>query len=340
MYWAGHTLEYDDRFQANLTSQTSNHWTSNYGIGTTFTLYFYNPTAFTWEGRRDINTQNVWTNIYYARGPYTGSFSTQYFLASANVSVPVENTVENMSYEHVCTWQKDTAFEVCQSDKTDWARISNYQTWTSSNLLDTMTKAGTMSGFARYSGSTATYKSGGHWYNQVAAQFLDNQNRKMFTIGMLPGTFKSSEIRQFAAETYKNYKNNIVKEVTLEQGLPLAYGEKDDVIEWTPSFDLGLPTAYNTITKAKFSFSTTPFTDKNNAENLIDLSTDKSGLYVVEVDKSTPKKIKFTMPTTGVVYMKCWPSFTDDALISSQGWDLYLDLEKCGTYLLTTIKIF
>ena len=40
-------------------------------------------------------------------------------------------------------------------------------------------------------------------------------------------------------------------------------------------------------------------------------------------------KIKFKMPSEGIIYVKWWPA---DASIESTNWEATLDLTQCGTY--------
>ena len=72
-------------------------------------------------------------------------------------------------------------------------------------------------------------------------------------------------------------------------------------------------------------------TSRNEEDKVEILSGVFDGKTTAEPITTTGKtcKIKFKMPSEGIIYAKWWPA---DASIESTNWEATLDLTQCGTY--------
>lgn len=129
--------------------------------------------------------------------------------------------------------------------------------------------------------------------------------------------------------------------VTLEKGFQLLASKKDDVIEWTPIFNYthahnGTSTyAPDNTHEVDIYFSDGPFTNKTSTTKPIKVKVDNdTALKDYATTTNRTCKIKFTMPSDGLVYVKFVPHFTGTSYLSSD-WIVTLDIKNSNSYTYT-----
>lgn len=126
--------------------------------------------------------------------------------------------------------------------------------------------------------------------------------------------------------------------VTLEKGFQLLASKENDVVEWEPYFSY--THVHNSTSgyapdnshEVDIYFSNGPFTDQVTTTKAIRVQVgDNTALKDFATTTNRKCKVKFTMPATGLVYVKFVPHFTGTSYLSND-WILTLDLSKCNTY--------
>ena len=160
-------------------------------------------------------------------------------------------------------------------------------------------------------------------------------NTSIVSVGLIPKIYDSKHIYQDSDGFSQNIDGKVYKKnkLNLYNGFTLLAANVDDVIEWEPVFI----DTYSNNSKMDFelyvSFAIEPFGEGNtvSSNNKFIKVNDQSTAAPVKTSSKTIK-VKFTMPETGIVYVKWWPK---DTTIQSTDWEATLDLKNCATYIRT-----
>lgn len=177
----------------------------------------------------------------------------------------------------------------------------------------------------------------------LAVSLTKTDNLKYPNLGVIKDKKAANTIYQ--DQVTKNIETGgttVKKEpATLEKGFQLLTAKKGDEIEWTPIFNYthvhnGADTyATDNSHEVDIYFSNGPFTNKTTTSKPIQVKVGNSTALknYATTDKRTCK-IKFTMPDTGLVYVKFVPHFTGTSYLDKD-WIVTLDIKNSSSYTYT-----
>ena len=174
--------------------------------------------------------------------------------------------------------------------------------------------------------------SGDPWDYDLNPSREGKDDTKIVSVGLIPKTYDSEHIRQ----TEKGFKQILdgktyeSRVLNLYGGLTIFAAKENDKIEWEPKFIDTYSNGVATNFELKIMLAMEPFGEG--------ISVSSPSKYIIFDGKTTAEpitttgktcKIKFKMPSEGIIYAKWWPA---DASIESTNWEATLDLTQCGTY--------
>ncbi len=310
----------------------------------------FNP-SFRWRYADRSGTWSAWSNMDL----------TSYIVAdNLNTSISL-GTVDNKKkkYEHILQYNADDAWTVSDETFTKTFSTRSNNNCKSDSFLSALdkdkhfvwmgekiqSKVSTTVGCDWAHGNKTTDNSNLNFMNGTAGDdpddlvLSDNEQRILPSIGMYPDDLQAKKINQFGEKIIYEIDGHSeeIKPLSLEKGLPLFWARNGWTIEWKPRFIQGLKT--NTAGEwiadnggVKIALSIGPFGNKQSANQIISISSDNGVTYQNSAEiTSTPDtvKIKFTMPSDGVVYAKWWSNNADP---DADPWVRILDLASCGTF--------
>ena len=155
----------------------------------------------------------------------------------------------------------------------------------------------------------------------------------ILSVGLIPKTYDSAHIYQTSSDPNIAVGNNNYKvsKLNLYQGFILGAVNVDNVIEWEPKFIDTYSNGVASDFELNISLSTEPFGEGNTVssnDKLIIFDGQTTATPLTTTNKTC--KMKFTMPQSGIIYMKWWPADTN---IQSSNWEASLDIKNCDTYI-------
>ena len=174
--------------------------------------------------------------------------------------------------------------------------------------------------------------SGDPWDYDLNPSREGKDDTKIVSVGLIPKTYDSEHIGQ-TKEGFKQILDGKTYEsrvLNLYGGLAIFAAKENDMIEWEPKFIDTYSNGVATNFEMKIMLATEPFGEG--------ISVSSPSKYIIFDGKTTAEpaettgktcKIKFKMPSDGIVYAKWWPK---DSSIESTNWETTLDLTQCDTY--------
>ena len=173
------------------------------------------------------------------------------------------------------------------------------------------------------------------------SSIMETKTETFPSIGDL-GIYNAKDIYSNTSDLSKTFsKTWSITNITLEKGMPIFAGKKDEKIKWTAVFsDVGCQNWDSTNSKwqdakneneVEIYLSKTPFSDKvstgsveSDNNNLIKQKGSAVNYWLTDNRKC---EIDITMDTDSIVYMKVKPHKKDDVNLNVDGWwEITLDM--------------
>ena len=174
--------------------------------------------------------------------------------------------------------------------------------------------------------------SGDMWAGNTNLSGDKTDTTPVVTAGIVNKNYDSKHIFQSGTLFSQIVDGNVFEtgQLNLCNGLPIFAANKDDTIEWSPEFIDTYSNGVASDFELNISLSTEPFGEGNTVssnDKLIIFDGQTTATPLTTTDKTC--KMKFTMPQSGIIYMKWWPT---DTSIQSSNWEASLNLVDCSTY--------
>ena len=239
-------------------------------------------------------------------------------------------------YEHIVSFKGSDEWRISNSNWPNYINNSPENTIKSSNLKSaaTLTQHGRVFGAAHHSSP----RNGLMQDVSVTQEITDDAY--IPSLGLFTGKRRADVIFQDNVKENIDIGNNTIiekKKPKLNEGFQLLAAKENDEIEWEPHFNFTHvhdtdSTYIDNSHEVDIYFSNGPFTDSTTTSNLIQIQV---GNDVTKKDFATTDgrkcKIKFEMPSNGLVYVKWVPHFTGTSYLDSD-WLVTFDLKNCNTY--------
>ena len=184
----------------------------------------------------------------------------------------------------------------------------------------------------------ATFSSIHGAYN-IDTDYTKTEANKFPNIGMLKDKYTNANIYQDNVTSNIDVATGQIEKTppTLNDGLQLLAGVKDAQVTWEPIFNYthvhnGTSTYTDNNHEVDIYFSSTPFTDKVTSSNIIRVKVGNDDTlkdYAITTNRKCT--IRFTLPRTGIVYVKWVPHNVSSTYLNSD-WIVTLDLKNCNSY--------
>ena len=294
------------------------------------------PISYLWNvyAKGSTTIENTYT--------YTFKNSQLKDVFSTSIVLDADPNAKNATtrYDHVIAHDKESEWRVSNTAWPNYINAVSETDITASKLLS----AGTANQKARTLGIAFPPARQEQWGLGLSlnATLTTLNNDQTPNLGMLPSKIKAKTIyqdndkRDIDTGKKKIYKDR----PTLEHGLQLLAAEEGAVIEWTPVFDYthvhnGTTTYKDNGHNVDVYFSIGPFKDGVSTDNPLKISDDDN--LDTTKDSVTTKdgkvKVKFKMPSNGLIYVKWIPHNAGTYL--DKDWIVNLKLESCNTYFIT-----
>lgn len=248
-------------------------------------------------------------------------------------TITKNNKTYSKDYPHVINYKADSSWEVYNEKFVNTCHLSSQQTQTATTLYNTVS-ATALSYYGRYFGMWDSYRGSG----SVTFQF-SNGTQKLASIGKLVNTYNANKIYQFPKDQNLQFYNEWdFGNPTLQEGMPAFAAEEDDTVRlkvYFPNVTVytseSAQSTNSTNVEVDVYVATTPFTD--------DISIDTTkGEYIKFKDSNGTEQnyfttssrtgtLKWVMPSTSKIYIKCRPRWKTGTSYLSKDWDIEMDLE-------------
>lgn len=253
-----------------------------------------------------------------------------------SVTLDKEGTVTKR-YEHIVSYKGESEWRISNPEWPNYINTSPESSIKSSDLKSTATldQQGRIYGVAHH--NTDGDRNGLMQDFPISHEITDDS--------VLPSLGLFTDLKRADAMYQDNVKENIdignntivlKDKPKLNQGFQLLAAKENDEIDWTPIFNYthvhdSASTYKDNDHEVDIYFSNGPFTDDVTTSNIIQVTV---GSDTTKKDYATTTdlraKIKFTMPETGLVYVKWVPH--DAGTYLDSDWLVTLDLQRCNTY--------
>ena len=352
------------------TSSRINVWPHRFDLPSQgdYSMTLRNLTTLSYTGLiSDWKTQKTqmwpinyrWIFTHNGTGPYpagwqeiaTFSWDAEKSLDSflTRVELLPDSQNRTIDYTHVIAYNGSDTWRVSNQSWVNLFRTADDNTCKSSTLasLGTLTNSAKGMSWGWYN----TIGSG--WPGaQIKIDQVDNFYGKMGVDTEIVNDDTLSSIGMLSNDVQANniYQDNIQKNVeidglrvykdrpTLEDGFQLCPAQAGDTIEWEPVFNYthvhngDVSYAPDNNHEVDVFFSAGPFSNKTTStkpiEVLVGADPNKKNYATTNGRRC---KIKWTMPETGIVYVKFVPHFEGSSYIDKD-WIVTLNLQDCNTY--------
>lgn len=348
IYWDGRAVRYREKF---YVSNDKNRVYDNLGYfdnsSASLRLYCQNMFYVHSVGyQKNIETANIiditvtpqrnyngggWVNAGSATSTVNNTKNN--ILAVELDTITKNNKTYSKDYLHVINYQADSSWEVYNEKFVNTCHASSNQTETSTSLYNTV-RSSYLSNASYYFGMyDRTQKTG-----SLSFAF-NNGTEKIASIGKLVNNYNADNIYQFPKDQkLQFYDEWDFGNPTLQEGMPAFAAEEDDTVRLKVSFPN--VTVYTSDTAKSTNptnvevdvyVATTPFTD--------DISIDTTkGEYIKFKDSSGTEQnyfttssragtLKWVMPSTSKIYIKCRPRWKTGTSYMSNDWEIEMNLK-------------
>lgn len=348
IYWDGRAVRYRERF---FVSCDKNRVYDNLGYfdNSQASLRLYCQNMFDVQSvgyQSNIESANIINITVTPQRNYQGGG----WVSAGNVTSTVNDTRNNIlgveldtitknnktytkDYPHVINYKADSSWEVYNEKFVNTCHVSSNQTKTSTTLYDTV-RSSYLTNISYFFGMYDVAVK----YGSLSFTF-NNGTEKIASIGKLVNNYAANKIYQFPKDQNLQFYNEWdFGNPTLQEGMPAFAAEEDDTVRLKVYFPNVTVYTSNTVkstnptnVEVDVYVATTPFTD--------DISIDTTkGEYIKFKDSNGTEQnyfttssrtgtLKWVMPSTSKIYIKCRPRWKTGTSYMSKDWDIEMDLE-------------
>ena len=254
-----------------------------------------------------------------------------------SVSLDKDDEGNSKRYEHIVSYKGADEWRVSNSNWPNLINNSPENTIKSSNL----NSAGTLDQLGRVFGAAHHSSPRNGLMQDVSITYEITEDSYIPSLGLFKVLRRADAMYQDNVKENLDVGNNTVIEKNkpkLNEGFQLLAARVDDEVEWEPIFNYthvhnGSTTyATDNTHEVDIYFSNGPFTDSITTSNLIQVQVGNETAkknYATTTNRKC--KVKFEMPSNGLVYVKWVPHFTGTSYLDLD-WLVTLDLKNCNTY--------
>ena len=268
-------------------------------------------------------------SVTFAESEISDNFRT-------SVTLDPDEAGNTKIYEHIVSYKGSDEWRISNPNWPNYINNSPENTIKSSDLknIGSLSQQGRVFGAAHHSSP----RNGLMVDVSITQEITDDAY--IPSLGLFTGKRRADVIYQDNVKENIDIGNKAIiekKKPKLNEGFQLLAARENDEIEWEPHFNYthvhdSDDSYVDNSHEVDVYFSNGPFTDDITTTKLIQVQVGNETTkrnYATTTDRKC--KIKFEMPSNGLVYVKWVPHFTGTSYLNSD-WLVTLDLINCNTY--------